>query len=140
MSNVTNAAVAAINEQRHAEAREKARRLILAIEQSNKVIESRSKNLSHLQEELKKLAVDQFNVVDIAGSLPDSVSAETIRETIAELNKGEQGRVAGRCADLDLNLRNEQAALDAETTNRAGLRKALSEIKVESVSTETIGQ
>ena len=140
MSNVTNAAISSINEQRSLEAREKARRLILAIDASNGVVKSRTENLAKLKERLVVLSRSHFNEVEIAGSLTAGPAGETIRETIAELNKQEQSIVASSAAALDAQIRQEQAALDAETTNRTGLRKALSEIKVESVSTETIGQ
>jgi hypothetical protein len=139
MSNVTNAAVVAINEQRSAEAREKARRLILAIDQSNHVVKARTEGLEKLTAELKKLANDKYNAVEITGSMPATMGATTILETIAELNKQEQESVASRCTQLDASIRGEQAALEAETANRISLRQKLTEIKVETVSTETIG-
>ena len=138
MSNVTNAAVAQINEQRAAEARQKATRIILAIDQSNRIIKARTENLEKLKAELKKLANDKYNAVEITGTLPDSVSASTILDTIRELNKGEQEAVANRAAQLDSSIRGEQAALEAETANRTALREKLTEIKVESVSVESI--
>lgn len=138
MSNVTNAAVAQINEQRAAEARQKATRIILAIDQSNRIIKARTEDLEKLKAALKKLANDKYNAVEITGTLPDSVSASTILDTIRELNKGEQEAVANRAAQLDSSIRGEQAALEAETANRTALREKLAEIKVESVSVESI--
>ena len=134
MSNITNAAVASINEQRKFEAQEKARRLILGIEASNHTIESHKKGLDELQGELKKLAHDRYNVVDIAGTLPSSVAAETITATINQLNKDEQDSVAERCTDLDGSIRKVQSALEAENKNREEMRKQLLAIKVEEVT------
>ena len=138
MSNIQGTAIAAINEQRHLEAREKAKRLILAIDNVNGAIKARTENLDKLNAELKQLANDKFNVVEIAGSLPASQSADTIRETIAELNKSEQACVASRCAQLDAAIRREQSALESENFNRTELRKKLSEIKVENLTTDSI--
>jgi hypothetical protein len=138
MSNITNQAIASINEQRHLEAREKAKRLILAIAQSNTVIKVRTEAVDKHKQELKKLAHDKFNVVEIAGELPDSVSATTITDTIAELNKQEQTSVASRCAQLDSAIRSEQSSLDREISNRSDLREALNSITVETVTADSI--
>lgn len=138
MSNITNAAIASINEQRQLEAREKAKRLILALAQSNTVIEARVASIEKLREELKKLANDKFNVLDIIGELPRSTAAVTISETIQALNEEEAKRLTGRCTELDSQIRSAQLALEVETNNRSALRKTLSEIKVETVNAEII--
>ena len=138
MSNIQIAAIAAINEQRHLEAREKAKRLILSIANVNGSIKARTENLAKLNAELKKLANDKYNVVEIAGTLPNSVSAATITETIAELNKQEQSCVASRCAQLDSAIRREQSALESENFNRNELRMKLSQITVENITTDSI--
>lgn len=138
MSNITNAAIASINEQRQLEAREKAKRLILALAQSNTVIEARVVSIEMLRAELKKLANDKFNVLDIIGELPRSTAAVTISETIQALNEEEAKRLTGRCTELDSQIRSAQLALEVETNNRSALRKTLSEIKVETVNAEII--
>ena len=138
MSNIQSAAIASINEQRHLEAREKAKWLILAITSVNGAIKARTENLDKLNAELKKLANDKYNVVEIAGTLPNSVSAATITDTIAELNKQEQAVVASQCAQLDSAIRAEQSALESENFNRNELRTKLSEITVENITTDSI--
>lgn len=138
MSNITNAAVSSINDQRHLEAQEKARKLVVLIVQSNTSITARKEALDKLQGELRKLAHEKYNVVEITGSMPSGENATTITDTIAQLNKDEQSRVACRCTELDAAIRREQALLDSETFNRAELRKKLAEIKVEEVTVASI--
>lgn len=139
MSTIKTAAVASINEQRKFEAQDKARRVILAIDGSNHTISHMAEELSKLKAELAKLANDRYNVVEIVGALPDSVSAATVKETIAQLNKDEQDSVADRCTGLDASIRRLQSSLDTETANRAELRKKLSEIEVVEITAATIG-
>ena len=138
MSNIQSTAIAAINEQRHLEAREKAKRLILAIDNVNGAIKARTENLANLNAELKQLANDKFNAVEIVGELPHTAAAHTISDTIDELNRQEQSVVASRCAQLDAAIRKEQCALESENFNRTELRKKLSEIKVENLTTDSI--
>jgi flagellar motility protein MotE (MotC chaperone) len=138
MSNIQSAAIASINEQRHLEAREKAKRLILAIANVNGAIKARTENLVQLNADLKKLANDKFTAVEIVGPMPSTQSTETILETIRELNQAEQSVVASQCAQLDAAIRREQCALDSENFNRTELRKRLSEITVENITTDSI--
>jgi len=138
MNNIATSAVSAINETRKHEAIQKARVLVLAIASSNKAIKAREESLTELTEQLKKLANDKYNTVEIAGDLPKSMNATTIIETIAALNKGEQEMVAERCADIDAAIRSEKAGLDSEIANRTELLKKLTEITFEEVTPEAL--
>lgn len=133
-TSVANAAIEAINAQRKHEAAQKAKALIVVIEEHLNAIKSLESSKADKVKLIQELAKDRYSVVELTGVTDATQAGAVVIDTVNDLNKGELDRVAANVQEVHSSIVRIDASIEAHNKNLAELRKKLSEITVNEVT------
>jgi uncharacterized coiled-coil DUF342 family protein len=136
---VVNSAITLLNQSSVHRAEAKAAEIIEEVRTTLASISAVDRQVSSLQEELKKVEQDTITFETVVGQTPGgTVNTDTIVNTIASMNKARQDEVSSKAARLGQAITSYQASRKALFEQVEKLRKHLAEIKPEVVDETTI--